>query len=205
VDVDRLRAWCCEEIELVLQGRPRALGDDVAIQRGTVGALAAGEMAGFLTAREQVVTSLTAEVARACGDVPVQFMDVSGGLRGSGSGMSTEVTDDPAPARSWQEGTDLDGIASACHGVQMLGYSAESDAIASDLEAYLAHVAPERLAVALRPMHPDVASSEDVASKVQLLRAAGVGRVDFYHYAFIPLDHLPWIAAALRDDSVAGA
>jgi hypothetical protein len=198
VDVERLRRCCAEELDLVLQGRPRALGAGMTVDRDELGALAGGELGGFLAAREQVVTSLAAEVADACGDVPVMFMDVSGGLRGAGSGMTTEATPDAATARSWQEGTDLAAIAATCHGVQMLGYSDDLEAFRLDLEGYLEHVAPERLSVALRPMSPDSSSPEALEEKLRLLRQAGVEWVDFYHYAFIPLENFAWIARAVR-------
>jgi hypothetical protein len=203
VDVERLRRFCTDELELVLHGRPRVLGPDLPVRRDEIGALAGGEMGGFLAAREHVVTSLAGEVVAACGDVPVMFMDVSGGLRGAGSGMSAEVTPEPATARSWQEGTDLAALAATCHGVQMLGYSDDLEALGRDLDGYLAHVAPERLSVGLRPMAPDTGTAEQLEAKLRLLAGAGVRWVDFYHYAFIPLENLGWIARALRGAATA--
>jgi hypothetical protein len=196
VDVDALQRRCRDELQLALDGAPRALGDEVPVERDAIAALADG-MAGYLDARSAAVTSLAAAVTRACGDVPVSFMDVSGGLRGAGSGMQASGDDRDATARSWQEGTDLTAIAEACDGIEMLGYSHDLDAIETDLRAYLAYVEPARLSVALRPMAPDALSPDDLTAKLELLDRAGVERVDFYHYAFIPLANLQWIRAAL--------
>jgi hypothetical protein len=80
----------------------------------------------------------------------------------------------------------------------MLAYTRELDALETDLRAYLEHVEASRLAVALRPMAPDARSAQELAAKIEVLDRAGVDRVDLYHYAFMPLDHLAWIRAALR-------
>jgi hypothetical protein len=197
VGVDALRRWCCEELQLVLDGRPGALRDDVALTREAIGALGDGEMAGYLTARETAVSALAAEVTRACDDVGVYFMDVSGGLRGAGSGMAASTADRDATVRSWQEGTDLAALARACDGLNMLAYTRELGALETDLTAYLQYIEPSRLIAALRPMAPDALAADELAAKVELLARAGVGRVDFYHYAFMPLEHLAWIGGAL--------
>ena len=198
VDVEALQRWCRGELQAVLDGTPRELTDDVPVRRDAIGALAGGRMADYLATRESVVTALAADVTRACGDVPVSYMDVSGGLRGAGSGMQADGGDRDATARSWQEGSDLTRLAESCDGLQMLGYTRELAALETDLCAYLGHVEASRLAVALRPMAPDVLSAEELAAKIELLDRAGVDRVDLYHYAFMPLDHLGWIRAALH-------
>jgi hypothetical protein len=79
----------------------------------------------------------------------------------------------------------------------VLGYAATPQQVASMLAAYRGEIGQAPLAVALRPLLPDCATSANLAAKVAVARDVGARRVDFYHYAMAPLDRLDWIAAAL--------
>ncbi len=142
--------------------------------RAEVASLAAGELGRFLTVREQVVTSLVADVAAA--------------VRAQGSRLV--VMDAP-----WPSG--LDAGALDADGIQALGYAREPGRVASDLAALRARLRPGTdLVLALRPMHPDCDGPDNLTAKLAAARAAGVSEVDFYHYGLAPLAALDWVHAA---------
>ena len=63
--------------------------------------------------------------------------------------------------------------------------------MAHDLDAYRDRVqmgsGPDcTLVAAMRPVPPDCDSAENLAAKLRAARAAGVDRVDFYHYGMAP-------------------
>ena len=96
-----------------LDGEPSPI-DETPLTETAVGALFSGRLAALLAARRHVVSTLVTEVmgaVRDAGDVPVTFMDWSGGLRGYASG---EAESDGAMSRAWQDGVDLDAIVAAC-------------------------------------------------------------------------------------------
>lgn len=52
----------------------------------------------------------------------------------------------------------------------------------------------------MRPAPPDCADAANLAAKLRLARAAGVERVDFYHYGLAPLSALDLVRGALEAD-----
>jgi hypothetical protein len=144
----------------------------------------------YARVREQVVTSLVAEVAEAAGEVPFEFIDLSGAVKGYADGRPTGP---PAPAIAWQFGIDVPAVARACDGIQAIGYAADPDRIAADLDAY----GDAAVSVIFRPTAPDCGSPENLREKVDLARERGLRRVDFYHYGFMRLDALDWIRQAV--------
>jgi hypothetical protein len=158
-----------------------------------------GEVGRFLDVRAKTVTSLVSEVAAAVHRVApatrVHFLDPSGATIGYATGRPTG---DLANTVSWRDGIDLAAVASACDGLGVLGYFAEPARFRREVDAYRALLPPERdLLVLLRPMQPDVASSDELAVKLRILAESGVERVGFYHYGFARLESLDWISAAL--------
>ena len=147
----------------------------------------------YAQVREQVVTSLVAEVAAAAGETPFEFIELSGAVKGYADGRPTG-----APARSiaWQLGVDVDAVAEACDGIEAIGYATDPKRIRGDLDAY----GDAAVSVIFRPSTPDCVSAEDVRAKVDLARARGLRRVDFYHYGLMRLDALDWIRSALAVD-----
>jgi hypothetical protein len=84
VDADRLRGWVGAQLGEVLEGRPSEI-DETPLDASSVGALAGGDLGGFLAARGGIVTSLVAETVdevRAASATRVIFIDWSGGLVG---------------------------------------------------------------------------------------------------------------------------
>lgn len=196
VDGDRLATWAAGAIRAELAGKDSPLAG-VPVTPDAVGALAGGAMGDLLAGRAETVRSLFAVIAADAGGVPVAYMDMSGGVRGVGGGMEVEGDEPTAPARSWQDGAALTALAADGRHLSMLGYAHEDATVARDLEAYLGIVSPDRLSVALRALAPDCMAPGDLAGKVRRLADAGVAWVDFYHYGFMPLEHLDWIRAAL--------
>jgi hypothetical protein len=163
-----------------------------AIERAFAGDDPAGdpERDEYASVREQVVTSLVAEVAEAAGETPFEFIELSGAVKGYADGRPTG---DPAPSIAWQLGVDVHAVARACDGIEAMGYAADPERIRSDLNAY----GDDAVSVIFRPSTPDCDSPEDLRAKVDLARDRGLNRVDFYHYGLMRLDALDWIRAAL--------
>jgi hypothetical protein len=139
--------------------------------------------------REQVVTSLVAEVATR-----------RGGRRSSSSSSrarsrATPTAGPPAPraldrlaARRRRR-----AVARRCDGIEAIGYAADPERVRGDLDAY----GDAAVSVIFRPSTPDCDSADDLRAKVDLARERGLRRVDFYHYGLMRLDALDWIRAAL--------
>jgi hypothetical protein len=53
------------------------------------------------------------------------------------------------------------------------------------------------LSCVLRPLDVDCSDRANLAAKVAALGTVGLERIDFYHYAMMPLERLDWIADAL--------
>ena len=108
---------------------------------------------------EQVVTSLVAEVAEAAGETPLEFIELSGAVKGYADGRPTAP---PAPSIAWQLGVDVDAVARACDGIEAIGYAADPERIRGDLEAY----GDAAVSVIFRPTPPDCDSAENLRAKV---------------------------------------
>jgi len=144
----------------------------------------------YASVREQVVTSLVADVAEAAGDTPLEFIELSGAIKGYADGRPSGR---PAPSIAWQLGVDVEAVAGACAGIEAMGYAADPERIRGDLDVY----GDAAVSVIYRPSTPDCDSAEAVRVKVDLARERGMARVDFYHYGLMRLDALDWIRAAL--------
>jgi hypothetical protein len=190
VDGQAVRRFAREELERVFAG---AAEDPVQeLDRDELGTLAGGELGGYLTAREAVVASLVAQVAEAArtGGARLEFIELSGAVKGYATGKPTGT---PAPSLAWQLGVEVAAVASACDGIEAIGYAAEPERLAYDLNAY----GEAAVSVVLRPMPPDCDSADNLRAKVEIARELGLRRVDFYHYGFMRLDALDRIRAAL--------
>jgi hydrogenase/urease accessory protein HupE len=144
----------------------------------------------YARVRERVVTGLVEEVAEAAGDVPVEFIELSGAVKGYATGRPAGG---PAREIAWQFGIDVDAVANASAGLQAVGYAADPARVAADLDVYGNAAA----SLILRPGPPDCDSAENLREKVALARARELQRVDFYHYGLMRLDALDLIHAAL--------
>jgi hypothetical protein len=184
VDGDGLRRAVRDELERVFGG---AEEEPLALE---------GEPAGYARVREEVVTSLAAEVAdavRAEGS-ELAFMDLSGAVKGYATGRPTG---EAAPALAWQLGVDVAAVAGACGSLEAIGYAYEPHRLRFDLEAYRALAGDASLNAVLRPMAPDCDSPENLREKLRVADELRLARVDFYHYGFMRLSALDWIRAAV--------
>jgi hypothetical protein len=197
VAVEALHGFVRTELEKALNGEAGAL-DDVPLQHKAIAALGAGEMGGFLKARELTVTTLVGEIAEAAGRLPVHPMEWSGGLRAAGGGMPVEGgTVGTACDRSWQDGVDVARLAELCGGLCVLGYVQDLGLLRSDLAGYRERAgAGTKLSVAVRPMPPDCDGPAALAAKLRVLEEMGVVGAEFYHYGFMRLANLAWIGQA---------
>jgi hypothetical protein len=123
----------------------------------------------YARVREQVVTSLVAEVAAAAGETPLEFIDLSGAVLGYADGRPTGP---PAPSIAWQLGVDVPAVARACDGIEAIGYAADPERVRGDLDAY----GDDAVSVIFRPTTPDCDSPENLRAKVELARRGGPGR-----------------------------
>jgi hypothetical protein len=175
VDGEAVRRAARDEIERAFDG-----GDDGGEP----------EYDDYARVREGVVTSLVEEVAEAAGDVPFEFIELCGAVKGYATGRPAGG---PAREIAWQFGIDVDGVARACAGLQAVGYAADPARVEADLDAY----GDAAVSIILRPGPPDCDSAENLREKVALARARELERVDFYHYGLMRLDALDLIRAAL--------
>lgn len=191
VDGAAVRAAVRAELE-------RVFDDRHAVDEGEfeLAALAGGELAGYLDARAETVTTLVAEAAEvaAAAGKRLVFLELAGAVKGYATGRPSGA---PAAEISWRLGVDLAGLGRACPELEVLGYAADVERLRLDLETYASRLGGGPVSVALRPSPPDCESQENLAAKVQLARALGAVRIDFYHYGFVRLEALDWIRSAL--------
>jgi hypothetical protein len=193
VDVDSVRRHVRQELDRVFAKEPaRTRGE---LSRRSVEKLAGGELARFLDARAQVVTSLVAEVRVAAAPTPLVFMDVSGALRGHATGRPKGP---PVASSAWKFGVDLDDAGGAFESVCALGYASDPRRLRTDLEDYRRRLRRgATLSLALRPSHPDCDSAENMAEKLRHAATLEVDVVHFYHYGLVRLTALDTIARAI--------
>lgn len=200
MDMNELRQFVRAEMQRVFDGEKSVL-DDVPLDQNQIGSLLNGAVGSLIAVRKQVITSLMAELVAAVkreGDIPVIFMDMSGGLRGAGSGMSVVGATATAPERAWQDGVDFAGLAKVCDGLAVLAYTGDLKQVRADLDIYRQWFPRDRLlSVAMRPMPPDCHSAEDTANLVSVIATARPDWIEFYHYAMMRLSCLDWIKKAL--------
>jgi hypothetical protein len=128
-------------------------------------------------------------VAEAAG-VPVEFIELSGATKGYATGRPEGG---PARELAWRLGVDVEAVASACDGIEAIGYAADPERVRFDLAAY----GEAARSVVLRPGPPDCDSASNLREKVAVARELGLARVDFYHYGLMRLDALDWIRQAV--------
>jgi hypothetical protein len=186
---DDLREELRAELEPALTSSAAGAEEDLVRPDGALGA--------YLAARERTVTSLVADCAAAARTHGARFelIDPSGAIKGYADGRPTG---DPAPSVAWEVGLDLPAAGAACDGIEALGYAADPQRVAGDLDAYGGLAA----SLALRPMFPDCEDAANLRAKVELAEwAFELQRVDFYHYGLMQLEALDWIRAALSSSA----
>lgn len=153
----------------------------------------------YVDTRESVVTRLVSDVHQALAPTGVElsFIDHAGGMSHV---MAGTTGDAPILASSRKLGIDVPGASAVADELVILGYVDSTPRLESILQAYRSRLGDHaHIAVALRPLLPDCDDVVDLAEKVAAVRAAGADRVDFYHYALMPLARLDWVARALGE------
>jgi hypothetical protein len=142
------------------------------------------------------VAALAGELAAATGErgARLELLDGSGAAKGYASGRPEG---DAAPSIAWRLGIDVAACARAGAAIGAIAYAADPARVALDLAAYGRLSEGVALVAALRPVPPDCDSAENLAAKLRAASAAGVDRVDFYHYGLAPLYALDRIREAL--------
>ncbi len=205
LDMERLRQFVVDEMIHLFNDEHTVL-DDIPLDQGAIGALSGGLVGQYIQVRAQIITSLMTQIVEAVKrirDIPVTFMDMSGGLRGAGSGMSVVGKTPTSPARAWQDGVDFAALAKVCDALSILGYTNDLKQLEADLTAYR-QLLPEGypISVAMRPMPPDSNSAQDVSNLIRVIARAKPEWVEFYHYALMRLSSLDWIKQGLKDNGI---
>jgi hypothetical protein len=182
-DGERLRAAVRAELERVFDGAEEAPFEVEEV------------LADYARVREEVVTSLAAEVAAAARAEGAEFtfMDLSGAVKGYATG---QPSGEAAPNIAWQLGVDVAAVAKVCGGLEAIGYARDAERLRIDLEAYRRLVGEAPLNVILRPAPPDCDSPQNLREKIRLAGELNLARVDFYHYGLMRLDALDLIREA---------
>ncbi len=198
-DPAELQRRACAEVERAFAGDEAQTTAE--LSREEAGELLGGQLGALLDARCETVASLAGELAGATAEHGARFelLDSSGAIKGYADGRPQG---DPAPSIAWRHGVDVAACARAGATIGAIAYAADPARVAQDLDAYRDRVqtgsGPDcTLVAAMRPVPPDCDSAENLAAKLRAARAAGVDRVDFYHYGMAPLSALDRIREAL--------
>lgn len=188
--------FLAQEIQLALApawtGKPRSDTEPALLNSSAQAMLRA-----YVEVRMSIVARLVAEVRNVLrpSGVELSFMDHAGALAHVMLGVSA---DQPVTDSSQKLGIDLPRVASGCDEITALGYVDSSERLQSLLGCYREVLGDNaNLAVAFRPLLPDGEDQSLLVKKAEVAARAGVKRIDFYHYAMMPLERLDWIASAL--------
>ncbi|GGA49585.1 hypothetical protein [Pelagibacterium lentulum] len=97
----------------------------------------------------------------------------------------------------WREGMDNAEIAKACDGLLLSLYDQKPSAITAMVSEVRALIGPDKWLIGgLRVFYPEIVSSDDLASRAIVAKAAGCDGLNFYNYGLIPAPRLDWIGAA---------
>lgn len=193
VDTQGLATAVCSALAPVWAGQRRAEPESPDLLHGEAQAL----LHAYVDMRASVVAGLVAEVheALAPSGVQLSFIDHAGAMSHVMLGTSA---DGPVTESSRKLGVDLARVAAASDEVVALGYVDTQERLQAILDRYRERLgAGANFAVALRPLLPDCEEEAGLTAKVGAVARAGADRVDFYHYAMMPLGRLDWIAEAL--------
>ena len=198
VDGAGIHGWARAELERFFDDS--AAETDIAeLSRADAAAMAGGEMGGLLDVREQVITSLNAEIAddvARVSDARFQAIDMAGAARGYATGRPQGG---PVLEYAWDAGVNVPAMAAVTHGLAAIGYAFDVERVRFDLEAYRKILPSGKpLSLALRPMAPDADGPENLTAKVRLARDMEIAWIDFYHYGLARLESLDWIGQAMR-------
>jgi hypothetical protein len=193
-DPEELRKRACAEVERALAGDAVQLDAELSYEEAA--GLLGGQLRALLESRCETVAALVGELVAATAErgVRLELLDASGSVKGYANGRPQG---DAAPSIAWRLGIDVGACAAAGAAIGAIAYAADPARVALDLAAYRALAPGAPLVAALRPGPPDCRSAENLAEKLRAARAAGVERVDMYHYGLAPLGALDRVREAL--------
>jgi hypothetical protein len=105
--------------------------------------------------------------------------------------------------------TSLDPVAQRCSamnpmkvsavtgGMLALGYIRDAGALREPLATIQRQLGTNQLTLGMQAGMPESGGKDEFLGRVSTARALGITRFNFYHYGFIPLAHIDWIAEAL--------
>jgi hypothetical protein len=145
--------------------------------------LADGELAAYLRARVDTVTSLVQEVRSA---LPAHVR------------LSVIPSVNQPLGLSWLEGADLARLSEHADIVEVLGYRTDPGEVAADVWWARCRLGTRaQLHVAVRPAYPDSPDPANLLAKVGAIRECGAEGISFYNYGHIRLGHLAWVRRAV--------
>lgn len=182
IDAQRLKAKVACDIEAYLASDidfPADMAE--AFWRADI--VADGDLRRYLDFRNNVVTSLVAEIrAEVRRDANVAVI--------------------PSVARptggAWYEGSDLGALGDATGIIEACFYEPSPMRMKADLFDIRRRIGKDvKLRGILRPSFPDLETRGDVVAAVEALQVGGVDEIAFYNYGHLRRANLEWIGAAL--------
>jgi len=183
IDARRFRAEVASDVEAYLDSDidyPADMAE--AFWRADIAA--DGDLRRYLDFRNDVVTSLVAEIRAAVRN-------------------DAEVAVIPSVARptggAWYEGSDLGALAATAGIIEACFYEPAAMRVKSDLFDIRRRLRGRgRLRGILRPSHPDLATKGEFLAAVAALREGGVDELAFYNWGHLRRTNLEWIGEAMR-------
>ncbi len=170
VDVDAVRSYASREVEQIF-----ATGDPLTVTPEELTDRDDG-LRAFATFRDEVVTSLTQEVAAAAGK-PIRLL---------------------AMGDRYTSALDIPAIAEHVDAVEYLCYTPDADRIRTTISSAAAQTGSTgKIGVGLQaypPASPDMAT---LSRTVETTRRSDVGLISFYNYGIMPEQNLSWISHSL--------
>ena len=184
IDGDRLRA----EVRALLEAR---FADEATVAPADpsdvrpVLALLLGwpDLAAYVRARFETVTSLVAEVKRDA-------------LASHRTRLSlTSATFVKPATNAWLEGMDLGALGAVADEIILLSYFREPEQVAADVRFGRETIgSAERIVVGLSLLAPVTTDAGNLRAKVGAARGLGVTRFSFYNFGFVSEARLGWLA-----------
>lgn len=183
IDANRFKAEVASDVEAYLDSDidyPTDMAE--AFWRADIAA--DGDLRRYLDFRNDVVTSLVAEIRAAVReDVTVAVI--------------------PSVARptagAWYEGSDLYALAQTTGVIEACFYEPSAERIRADLFDISRRLkGTGKLRGILRPSNPDISNRAEFVAAVEALRDGGVDELAFYNWGHLRRANLEWIGDALR-------
>jgi hypothetical protein len=130
---------------------------------------------GYVSVREDVVTSLAEQVREAAG-VPISFIFMG----------------DP-----YASGLARDRLAAAVDYAEILSYTADPSATGAAIDRTVPFLRePAQLVVGLQAYPPASRGPDDLLANVERARQKGIRRFSFYNFGIMPAPNLAWVGQA---------